>query len=88
MRTKLSMENSASIQGFIKDKSKNAFEVNSNFVLTQKLLLGSNLQIYANNTMRILKENSLKFNYGFMAGASLNIPMYVFTPMLFVSAVR
>lgn len=85
---KLSMENSASIQGFIKDKSKNAFEVNSNFVLTQKLLLGSNLQIYANNTMRILKENSLKFNYGFMAGASLNIPMYVFTPMLFVSAVR
>ncbi|MEL3907588.1 MAG: TolC family protein [Treponemataceae bacterium] len=83
---KLSLENKATVMGFMQEKNQNAFEVNSNLVLRQKLLLGSSLKLFANNNLRMLKSDELKFNHNFLAGASINLPLYVMSPKLFISA--
>lgn len=85
---KLSLENSGAMIGFTQDRSANAFDLSSNLVLNQQLLLGSTLRLFANNGMRMLKGQNMKFNYGFSTGAMMNVPLYVFTPKLFVDAAR
>lgn len=82
---KFKIENDASYIGFIHDRNSTAYSINSKLILDQKLLLGSNLRIFAGNNIKMLKDNKYKFQYNFSAGTVLNIPLYVFTPLLFTS---
>lgn len=85
---KFSLETASNSSGFIFDKSVHAFDVDANFIVKQKLLLGSSLRIYANNNLKMLKRENIKHNYNFSTGAHLNIPLYAFAPLVFTDAFR
>ena len=85
---KFSLETTSNSSGFIFDKSVHAFDVDANFIVKQKLLLGSSLRVYANNNLKMLKRENIKHNYNFSTGAHLNIPLYAFAPLVFTDAFR
>lgn len=85
---KLSLNASSKAMGFIRDKSANYFTVNANLILRQKLLMGAYLELFAKNNVDMIKRNDLKHKYSFSAGASLHIPLYIFTPLIFTAAFK